>query len=83
MARGKHLSPEEARKKDQLDRFCKEHPSKGDEKEFNGDHPKRWLRRIELLHLPTHNTKSSNGGHQSCHGFARSLGLRSFRMLSA
>lgn len=29
MARGKYLSLEEARKKGQLDRFCKEHPSKG------------------------------------------------------
>ena len=30
MARGKYLSLEEARKKGQLDRFCKEHPSEGD-----------------------------------------------------
>ena len=35
MARGKYLSLEEARKKGQLDRFCKEHPSEGDEKAFD------------------------------------------------
>lgn len=35
MARGKYLSLEEARKKDQLDRFCKEHPYEGDEKDFD------------------------------------------------
>jgi len=32
MAIGKYLSLEEARKKDKLKRFIKEHPSKGDEK---------------------------------------------------
>jgi hypothetical protein len=32
MARGKHLSLEEARKAKQLERFAKEHPSKGDRK---------------------------------------------------
>jgi hypothetical protein len=31
MARGKYLSLEEARKQGRLDRFCKEHPSEGDE----------------------------------------------------
>ena len=30
MVRGKYLSLEDARKKGQLDRFCKEHPSEGD-----------------------------------------------------
>ncbi len=35
MARGKYLSLEEARKKGQLDRFCKEHPSKGDWNAFD------------------------------------------------
>ncbi len=35
MSRGKYLSLEEARKKGQLDRFCKEHPATGDEKFFN------------------------------------------------
>ena len=30
MARGKYLSLEEARKSGKLDRFAKEHPSKGD-----------------------------------------------------
>ena len=30
MARGKYLSLEEARKKGQLNQFCKEHPSEGD-----------------------------------------------------
>ena len=36
MARGKYLSLEEARKMKRLDRFAKEHPSEGDEKEFDG-----------------------------------------------
>jgi hypothetical protein len=35
MARGKYLSLEEARKKQQLDRFCKEHPSTGDKDAFD------------------------------------------------
>ncbi len=35
MARGKYLSLEEARKLGRLDRFCKEHPSQGDEQEFD------------------------------------------------
>ena len=35
MSTGKYLSLEEARKKDQLKRFCKEHPSEGDEKDFD------------------------------------------------
>ncbi len=35
MARGKYLSLEEARKLKRLDRFCKEHPSEGDEQEFD------------------------------------------------
>ena len=35
MSRGKYLSLEEARKKGQLDRFCKEHPSKGDRALFD------------------------------------------------
>lgn len=35
MSRGKYLSLEEARKKEKLDRFAKEHPSKGDEKKFD------------------------------------------------
>ena len=34
MAVGKYLSLEEARKTGQLDRFCKEHPSKADRKRF-------------------------------------------------
>ena len=32
MARGKYLSLEEARKDGTIKRFCKEHPSKGDER---------------------------------------------------
>ena len=32
MATGKYLSLEEARKEGQLKRFCKEHPSKADER---------------------------------------------------
>ena len=35
MARGKYLSLEEARKMRRLDRFCKEHPSEGDKKQFD------------------------------------------------
>ena len=35
MARGKYLSLEEAQKLKRLDRFCKEHPSEGDEELFD------------------------------------------------
>lgn len=35
MSRGKHLSLEEARRTGQLGRFTKEHPSIGDEQEFD------------------------------------------------
>jgi len=35
MARGKYLSLEEARRIKRLDRFCKEHPSEGDEEKFD------------------------------------------------
>jgi hypothetical protein len=35
MSRGKYLSLEEARKSGKLDRFAKEHPSKGDRKRFD------------------------------------------------
>ena len=35
MSTGKYLSLEEARIKKKLDRFCKEHPSEGDEKAFD------------------------------------------------
>ena len=35
MARGKYLSLEEARKLKKLDRFAKEHPTKGDKKLFD------------------------------------------------
>ena len=35
MSRGKYLSLEEALKKKQLDRFAKEHPSRGDKKQFD------------------------------------------------
>jgi hypothetical protein len=35
MSRGKYLSLEEARKKGQLDRFAKEHPSEGDKDKFD------------------------------------------------
>ncbi len=35
MSRGKYLRLEEARKQKQLKRFCKEHPSEGDEKMFD------------------------------------------------
>lgn len=35
MARGKYLSLEEARKLKKLKQFAKEHPSEGDEKDFD------------------------------------------------
>lgn len=35
MSRGKHLSLEEARKANKLDRFAKEHPSEGDKSAFD------------------------------------------------
>ena len=35
MATGKYLSLEEARKHRKLDRFAKEHPTKGDKKRFD------------------------------------------------
>jgi hypothetical protein len=35
MAIGKHTSLEEAQKEKKLDRFCKEHPSTGDEDAFD------------------------------------------------
>lgn len=35
MAHGKYLSLEEARKAKQLDRFAKEHPTKGKKKDFD------------------------------------------------
>ena len=35
MAIGKHISLEEAQKEKKLDRFCKEHPSTGDEDAFD------------------------------------------------
>jgi hypothetical protein len=35
MSRGKYLSLDEARKSGKLDRFAKEHPSKGDRKRFD------------------------------------------------
>jgi hypothetical protein len=35
MSRGKYLSLEEARKKGQLNRFAKEHPSEGDKERFD------------------------------------------------
>lgn len=35
MARGKYVNLEEARRNGEIDRFCKEHPSKGDERVFD------------------------------------------------
>jgi len=35
MSRGKYLSLEEARNLKKINRFCKEHPTKGDEKTFD------------------------------------------------
>ena len=34
----------------------------GGTQDREGGHPEHWLRNIELLHLPNHNTKPSNGG---------------------
>ncbi len=34
MSRGKYLSLEEARNSDEIEQFCKEHPSNGDDGEF-------------------------------------------------
>lgn len=35
MSRGKYLSLEEARNADKVDRFCKEHETKGSKREFD------------------------------------------------
>ena len=35
MARGKYLSLEEARRSGKIERFCKEHPTKGDWNQFD------------------------------------------------
>ncbi len=53
MARGKYLSLEEARKQKRVDRFCKEHPSEGDEKLFD--------RLLDAMAKP----KSSEEGEQT------------------
>lgn len=49
MARGKYLSLEEARRLGQLDRFAKEHPSKGDMGSFE-----------RLLHAMAHGGPPTN-----------------------
>ena len=53
MARGKYLSLKEARKMKQLNRFCKEHPSEGDEELFD--------RLLDSMAAP----KSSEEGEQT------------------
>lgn len=53
MSRGKFLSLEEARKEKKLDRFCKEHPSEGDEEKFD--------RALDLMTKP----KSSKEAEQT------------------
>ena len=53
MARGKYLSLEEARKQGRLNRFCKEHPSEGDEELFD--------RLLDAMAKP----KSSEEGEQT------------------
>ena len=35
MSIGKYISLQEARKQNKLDRFCKEHPSEGNKKQFD------------------------------------------------
>ncbi len=52
MARGKYLSFEEARKKDVLKQFIREHPSVGDEKAFD--------RLFEAMALPKHDDDDEN-----------------------
>lgn len=57
MARGKCLSLEEARKSKKIDRFCKEHPSEGDEELFDRlldvmSRPKRKGNNTEELQVP-------------------------------
>ncbi len=60
MARGKYLSLAEARKLKKLDRFCKEHPSQGDEKLFD-----RVLDAMAQSRPPRRKSKSSKEGEQT------------------
>lgn len=52
MSVGKYLSLEEARKKKLLERFAKEHPSKGDQKAFD-----ELLSNMALKKKPKKNSK--------------------------
>lgn len=54
MSTGKFLSLEEARKQGKMKRFVKEHPSKGDEKQFDG-----------LLGRMAHNKPTKKGKSRS------------------
>jgi len=51
MSHGKYISLEEARKQEQLGRFAKEHPSIGDEKQFDA-----------LLNAMANSKKPKEGG---------------------
>jgi hypothetical protein len=57
MSRGKYLSLEEARKRGLLERFCKEHPSEGDEERFK--------RLLESMTNPKPEPKSSSEAEQT------------------
>ncbi len=58
MSRGKYLSLEEARNADKIDRFCKEHETKGDQKEFD--------RILNAMSMPV--KKKRQGGRTSKKG---------------
>jgi hypothetical protein len=60
MSTGKYLSLEEARKKNQLDRFAKAHPSKGNKKRF--------LELLKNMTLGTPVKKPVKGGKTSRKG---------------
>lgn len=61
MSIGKYLSLEEARKKDKLDRFCKEHPSEAD--------TKRFTQLLDAATTPVADRKtSSRASRDSCSG---------------
>lgn len=73
MSRGKHLSLEEARKAGKLDRFAKEHPSKGDRKRFE-----RLLNAIVHGEPPSKKKRANEEASTADHG-AGSSGTRTRR----
>jgi len=42
------------------------------------ERPERWLQEVELLHLPIHNTKTSNGGINYVMGSHSHLDFQAF-----